>query len=310
VREVLLERRSASALGLELGDTVTVELPNKNHYALTVVGIVHDLGKVPPFLFKETYGYVTLDTLVWMGQTPTYNRLDIVTSEPSANRDHVLDVVSQVRERTLEPAGYGLGSVTFGGFSSAPRSFWSQDQINGIIVVLNVMSIMCMLLSAGLVINTISAILTQQVKQIGILRSIGGLRTQITWMYLINVLVLSVLALVIAIPLGLAGGWVLAYFFADRLNFDLSPVSVSPITLLIQAGTGLLVPLGASLIPVIAGTKISVYDAIYQYGLTGSGRNGMIDRQLKDSRPSPDRWRCPSATPSAIRRDLDSRLLR
>lgn len=280
VREVLLERRSATALGVALGDTLTIQLPNKNRYELTVVGIVHDLSKVPPFLFRETAGYVTLDTLVWMGQTPTYNRLDIVTSEPSSSRDHVLDVVSEVRGRTIEPAGYVLGSVAFGGFSSKPRSFWSQDQINGIVVVLNVMSIMTMLLSAGLVVNTISAILTQQVKQIGILRSVGGRRTQIAWMYLTNVLVFSVIALIVALPLGLGGGWLLAYYFADRLNFDLSQITISPVTLLIQVGTGLLVPLGAALLPILAGTKISVYDAIYQYGLTGSGRNGILDRQL------------------------------
>jgi len=280
VREVLLERRSADSLGVTVGDVVTVQLPDKNTYPLTVVGIVHDLSKIPPFLFNETNAYVTMDTLRWMGQGDGYNRLDVITSEPSTSRAHVVEVASQVRDRTLEPAGYALGSIAFGGFSSKPRSFWSQDQINGINVVLNAMSIMCMLLSGGLVINTISAILTQQVKQIGVLRSIGGRRAQIIEMYLTNVLVFSVLALIIAIPLGLLGGFGLASFFADRLNFDVRGVSLSPSTLLIQVAAGLLIPLGAALLPVIAGTNISVYDAVYQYGISGSGRNGIIDRQL------------------------------
>jgi putative ABC transport system permease protein len=173
----------------------------------------------------------------------------------------------QARERVIEPAGYQVYFIGTPGVGSDPGEHWAQNQINGFLLILQGMGLLTIFLSSGLVINTISAILAQQIKQIGIMRSVGAVRGQIVGMYLVMVLVFSLLGLVIAIPLGLIGSWWLSDFAAGFLNFDIGRVDLSPQVLALQLALGLLMPVGVALVPVLAGTRISVYHAIYQYGL-------------------------------------------
>jgi putative ABC transport system permease protein len=146
------------------------------------------------------------------------------------------------------------------------------------------MGIMAVLLSGGLVINTVSAILNQQIKQIGIMRSIGATRIQIIGMYLVNILVFSILGLMIAIPLGLLGAWWLVDFAAGFLNFNATQIDLPLNVLALLIGLGLLMPVTVALVPIIAGTRLSVYDAIYQYGLNDKEEGGRIEKWLSKFR--------------------------
>ena len=283
-RQIVLERLTADALGVTVGDAVTIEMPDEKQYELAVIGIVHDLTKVPPTLFNQLYGYVDMSTLRWMGESNYYNRIDVIMAEQADQTEHVRQVAEDLRVEVIEPSGYRVATTSFGFIASSPRAYWAQDQIQGIMVIFNVMSALCMLLSAGLVINTISAILTQQVQQIGIMRSIGAMRNQITQMYLVSVVVFSVLALIIALPLGLLGAWGMAAFMASYMNYDLTVIDLPLEIIVLQVSLGLLVPLAAGFIPIVSGTRISIYDAIYQHGLTGSGRHGTLDQLLKQVR--------------------------
>jgi putative ABC transport system permease protein len=73
--EVLLERATAAYLGLEPGDEILVKTPNGRKYTLHVAGIAHDLYRIPPVIEGWVYGYISMDTLRWMGQPEGYNEL-------------------------------------------------------------------------------------------------------------------------------------------------------------------------------------------------------------------------------------------
>ncbi len=65
------------------------------------------------------------------------------------------------------------------------------------------------------------------------------------------------------------------------MNYDTSPVNLPWEILLLQVGLGLLMPPIVALFPILSGTRISVYDAIYQYGLiSGEGKRGWIEKLL------------------------------
>ncbi|HTP07391.1 MAG TPA: ABC transporter permease, partial [Anaerolineae bacterium] len=205
VREILLERQSARGLGVGVGDRVTVEIDNQRRYELTVVGILHDIYQRPYNLGKQASGYVSMPTLAWMGLQPYYNRIDLVTTTDKYDRNHVLEVAALARDRIIQPAGYTVARIQVPGYSSDPGQHWAQNQINGLLLVLQVMGILAIFLSGGLVVNTISAIMGQQIKQIGIMRAVGAVRRQLIGMYLLNVLILSIIGLVIGLPFGLMG---------------------------------------------------------------------------------------------------------
>ncbi|MDD2696361.1 MAG: ABC transporter permease [Anaerolineales bacterium] len=280
VREVLLERQSAQKLGVSVGDMVDIEMPNERRYTLRVAGIVHDVYVMPFSLLGEATGYISMDTLQWLGERPYYNQLDIVVSSEQKDKEAVLAIGKLIQERTIEPAGYTVNRVQIPGVGSDPGKHWAEDQIKGFLLILQIMGVMAIFLSGGLVVNTVSSIITHQVKQIGIMRSIGATRAQIIAMYLVNVLVYSAIGLLIAIPLGLLGAWWLADFAARFLNFDLGWVTLTPSLLGLQIALGLLMPLGVALVPILNGTKISVYAAIYEYGLSAETKHGVFERLL------------------------------
>lgn len=289
VREILLERKSAEGLGVDLGDQLTVEFSDDRSYQMQVSGIVHDAYQMPYSITGEALGYVSIDTLSWMGKGDTFNRLDLVVAENGSDRTHVLNVAEEVRERTIEPAGYRVIRAAIPGHGSGPGEHWAEDQLQGIILILQAIGFLAIFLSAGLVVNTVSAILVQQVKQIGIMRSFGAVRIQMVGMYLINVLIFSMLGLLLAIPIGLIGAWGLSKYAAIFLNFDVGMVSLPIDILLLQVGMGLLMPLLVALIPILTGTRISIYDAIYQHRLAEGEStrrlNGLLPKLKKIAPP-------------------------
>jgi putative ABC transport system permease protein len=280
-RQLLLERMTADLLGVQTGDRVTIEVRDGTQYVLEVSGVAHDLNIVAPRFFDISQGYLTMETLTWMGFAPHYNRLDLIVSENGKDSEHVLEVAAHVRERVLEPEGQRVYGISFGPFaSSAPERYWAARQLDGMAVVFHTMSVVSILLSSGLVINTISAILTQQIKQIGMMRSVGASRRQVVGLYVINVLFYSLIALALAIPAGLLGAWWLAAFVGEIMNFDIVTVSLPVEVVVLQISIGLLVPVAAGMLPILSGTRISVYEAIYQYGVSRDQVTGTLTRWI------------------------------
>lgn len=280
LRGITVERQAANELGIKVGDVINVELATDEVYALRVDGIFHTLYYVPYNVTDSIEAYATMDTLQWMGRRPTYDRLDLVVAEEVADRQHVLDVAGEARDRVIEPAGFTVHGVDVPGYNADPGEHWAQSQINGFVLVLQVMSVLAIFLSGGLVVNTIAAILNQQIKQIGIMRAIGATRAQLIRMYLVKVMVFGVAGLAVGLPLGLVGALGLTRFVASFLNFDIISFTPDVTVTLIQIAVGLLMPLTVALFPILAGARISVYNAIYHYGLVGDEAESWIERIL------------------------------
>ena len=282
IREVLLERQTASGLGVGVGDEIVVEMPDDRRYTLSVAGIVHDLYSQPYAISGRASGFISMDTLEWLGETPYYSYMLVSVSDGQADKEHVLATGEMIRDRIIEPAGYRVNRMGIPGIGADPGEHWAQKPINGFLLILQIMSVLAIFLSGGLVVNTITAILTQQVRQIGIMRSIGAVRSQITAMYVVNVLVFAFLGLILAIPMGLLGAWGLDSLAASFINFDLGPIDISPGLLLLQAVLAVLMPVVAALYPILTGTEMSVYDAVYQHGLEGKNaeKHSLLDTVL------------------------------
>ncbi len=139
---------------------------------------------------------------------------------------------------------------------------------------------LALLLGAFLVINTINAIVSGQVRQIGVMKAIGGSTGQITRMYLALVLAFGVLAFLIAVPLAVLGGRGVVNMMADMINFNVTNSRVPGWVFLLELGVGLLVPLLAALWPVWSGSRVSVREAISSYGIEEGTRGGWFEGLL------------------------------
>ncbi|HXF61454.1 MAG TPA: ABC transporter permease, partial [Caldilineaceae bacterium] len=260
-RELLLERASvAASLGLgdvAIGDTLLVETPGGKQRELRIAGTVHDLGQLPAFINGAGYGYITFETLEWLGEPRDYNQLLFVAAENKLDLDHVT-AVSKLIENRLESAGV---DVIFA-FIPPPGEHPAQNFLDAFSLILGAIGGLALGLSGFLIINTLSAILAQHVRQIGIMKAIGARAGQIAAMYLVMVLLFGALALLIAIPLGAVGAVGLANIFAGMLNFDVGGVRLDPQVVLVQVVIGLAAPILAALLPILRGVRITVREAV------------------------------------------------
>jgi putative ABC transport system permease protein len=281
LRDILVERSTAQGLGLSLGDMLPVEMENGNRYNLRISGIIHDMSTQHYSVSGDALGYVSMSTLGWMGESPYYNTLKIIVAENKLDREHVIYVAGFARDHVIEPAGYKVFAMSIYSMDGTPGDYWAKKQVSGVLLILQIMSVLAIFLSGGLMVNTISAVLVQQIKQIGIMRSVGATRRQIVLLYLGYVSVLSIIGLVIAIPLGIAGAQWLNYLAGGFMNYNAGQVDLPWAILLMQVSLGLLMPPVVAIFPILRGTQVSVYDAIYQYGLiSGEGKRGWIERLL------------------------------
>ncbi len=279
-RAIVLERASISpVIGLGdvgVGDTLTIEPPDGRQREVEIAGTLHDLSQLPASLAGAGYGYITEDTLEWLGESAEFNQLVFVSAEDRLNIDHINSVAATVRDQ-MEKAGYPVLFTLV----LPPGEHPGQTFLDTLGVLLSAMGILSLLLSSFLIINTLSAILAQQVRQIGIMKSIGAKTLQITVMYIVMVCLFSLLSLIIAVPLGALGGWTLASLFAGFLNFDISGLAINPQVVFIQASIALLIPLIAAIYPIFRGVRVSVREAISDQGISaGDFGGGLVDRGI------------------------------
>jgi putative ABC transport system permease protein len=123
-------------------------------------------------------------------------------------------------------------------------------------------------LSGLLVINMISALLAQQTRQVGVMKAVGASTTQIAWMYLVSMLIIGTIALLIAVPVGNFLTRKAVGLLAGIINFDILDFHLPTQVFIFQLILSLGVPFLAALIPILHGSRISVREAISDYGLT------------------------------------------
>lgn len=277
-RGLLIERASFSpALGLgdvAIGDTLVVEPPDGKARELTIVGSVHDMSQLPAFINGAGYGYITFDTLEWLGEPRDYNQLLYVVAENKLDYDHIQAVGKELENRLERSGVVVIFTLIF-----TPGEHPAQNFLNAFSLILGAIGVLSLVLSGFLIINTLSAIMTQQVQQIGIMKAIGARSGQITVMYVVMVAAFGLLALLIGIPLGAIGSVGLASIFGGLLNFDVGGFRLDPRVVLVQAVIGLSAPLLAAVLPIYRGVRVTVREAISDVGL-GKGRfgRGMVDR--------------------------------
>ena len=141
--------------------------------------------------------------------------------------------------------------------------------------------LLAFLMGAVLVWQLMSAVLAGQIRQIGILKSIGASSFQVFKIYLIMVLILGAIAGVIAIPMAVKIGYAFAGFVAGQLNFDILTTSL-PFHLYVSLiAAAILLPILTSLPALLKGVRITAYKAMNDYGIlqnTKKNKNSIFSK--------------------------------
>lgn len=140
-----------------------------------------------------------------------------------------------------------------------------------------------LIVSGFLVVNVISAIISEQRRQIGAMKALGATTLDTLYMYTGIATMYGVIGAVPGVLLGIPAGYFAAQGLAAQSQTIIEAFSVSPTGIILGFVVGIAVPFFASLFPVIMGTRVSIREAMTDAGISanyGRGLFGFLDRAI------------------------------
>lgn len=274
--EMLIERDAFQVIGARIGDTVTVKTANGTEQPVRVTGSVHDVGQAQARMENAVYGYITVDTLSRLGEQPVLNTVNVLVGNKRFDEPHIRGVAEDVR-RSIESSGHPVLRVDV----PEPGKHPHASLMGMLLLAQSAFGLFVMILSGIIVVNLLTALMAAQIRQIGIMKTIGATRGRIARLYFAQALLYGVGAVTVALPIGIAGARALCRYMAVFLNFDITSFAIPIWVFAIVAGVGLVVPLLAAAVPVMRGSRVSIRTALHDYGVAQKDFGASaIDRML------------------------------
>jgi putative ABC transport system permease protein len=255
---ILLEKDVLNEFQIAPGETLEVRLRDETVKQIQVAGVVQDASTGAIDFLSPPLAYIETDQLDFFNEPDLYNRIFATVETPGQdNEEHIRGVLADLTEK-IEKNDYSVGRS----YISLTHQHPLEPTINAVLGILMALGVLIVFLSSSLIANTLSALLNQHLRHIGVMKLIGGQNRIIFRMYLVMLLVFGALSLIIAIPAGGQGAYALSQFIADEMGFTLLGYRFVPISLALQVMVGILVPLVAGFIPVIRGSRVTVQQAL------------------------------------------------
>ena len=282
-KTMLLERTALlpALLGLtqvRQDDTLIIDTPSHLSRAMRVSGLIRDFSRLPPSNAGRAYGYITPDTAEWLEAPRDFNELHLAVAAERNNKEHIAAVTEAVRRR-IERTDIEVARIEI----PEPGKLPLDAQVQAITLLLGVLGVLALLMGCLLMVNSIQAFMARQIREIGIIKAIGGRSDQVRGIYLSMILIIGLLALIPAILLGsyMANGAIrfMAYLINFNRDLNRSALYLPPAAFIVYLGAGLLIPVVIALHPINVGSRISVLEALGNYGLTRNWFEfGRLDR--------------------------------
>ena len=256
-RELVVSSDFMADTGFQVGDQIQVELANGEIHTMPLVGVVGDQVTDAGDFTADPKLYLTMDSLEQLGIPKYFNRLFVRISGDGSNEAEIEALAADV-EYKIERSQREIYRTEIKVTDEHPMG----SLILAVLGVLGVLGGLITFLSGSLIINTLNALLAQHLRQIGIMKLIGGRSFQILAMYMLLIFAYGLIALIIAVPTGAIAGYAQARYIAYTMNATLQEFRVIPVAIIVQVLIAFLIPLGAGFFPVNKGSKTNVRRAI------------------------------------------------
>jgi len=250
--EILIERSSLSVVHAAIGDRVVVR-SNDREQSVRIAGTVHAAGLAPGWMDHVVAGFVSWKSVLRSGES---SQLRIVVDGNRLDERHIREVANRVSE-SIGKQGRHVTRIDV----PTPGRHPHAAQMDTFLFLLGAFGALTFALSAVLVANMIHALLTEQVRQVGIMKTLGASTRQVATLYLGQVSILALASLCIGIPLGISAGLAFARFCASMLNATIADIAPSLWIIVAEVLAGIFIPLLVALGPVIRASRISIHEA-------------------------------------------------
>jgi putative ABC transport system permease protein len=265
---MLVERTALTVMGANEGDVIMVRTPHGSQQTLKISGIVHDPALAPAWQEQAGYAYITLATLKELGENPGFDLLRIQVSEDEFSRQNITQKAEELAD-WLKQSGTEIHEIQV----PPPGKHPHQSQMEAVLSIFTIFSFMILVLGSILVATSMGTLMVKQVRQIGVMKTIGATSYQVALMYFFMMVAVCVVALVISIPLSRLAAFGFYTQIAKLLNLEIIDSSIPLRVPLIQIASGISIPLIAAAVPLIRGSRISIRAALDNYGVSTQKQN-------------------------------------
>jgi putative ABC transport system permease protein len=275
IQEIVMEEVSMNSLELQIGDDVIIQHPNGTEVTFNISGTVFDPIRETPRISGYVYAYTTLEAATSKNIANNVNTLLLQANSKVDNYKLLEDLAVRVRD-SLRLNGISVLTIDL----IEPNKHWASDIVKSAGTILECFGVMGLFLGIGLIVNTITAIMISQRRQIAVMKVIGATTSDILFLYMRYVFILGGIALVIGIPVSLWTTQMIIQKSLYLLNFSINLLNPSLKMIALQTVVALLIPMLVAFIPVFLQIKLPIIHAINGQDIHAFG-NSKIDVFLK-----------------------------
>jgi len=269
--EVLLDDVTVRRSSLNIGDELLYRDHNGRERNLMISGVARSPGHLSSAITRVDLGYVPASFLRRAFNIEGSNQLLIRLVD---HRD-VQDIVEYINKLSRRQGLY-VGAPDI----RNPDQFPGKRELDALIVIMFLFSGLGLVLSIFLIANTMSASISEQTNEIGILKTLGADSRVILALYTLEALVYGLVGTVMGILGGAVLGWRLLLWIGSLVSTPI-PFKLSPIGILVGGMVGIVVSALGGLAPAVRGARISIREAITSYGIRADFGQSRLDRILQ-----------------------------
>lgn len=279
--EVALDASIRDVVPVRIGDLLLYRAGEGNQTRrITVVGFARSPSYPSATIVGTAVGY-TLNTEVQRmygveGDNQLLVRLrDFSPGERTETRG---EIERALAKRNLPFSGY---------FERNPDDYVGKRQLDALVVLMTVFSVVGLVISSFLVANTLAAVISEQMGEIGAMKAMGAVGSKVVAVYVIGGAIYGVVGTVVGLLVGIFGGHALLVYLGSLFNLNISEIRVDMVDVLQGVAVGVGVTTLAALVPAWRGTAITVRKALDNYGITATYGQGWLDRLAQRLRGLP-----------------------
>jgi putative ABC transport system permease protein len=260
--DILMERAAVRLFSSKIGEPLLLSIPGGTGGTLRFAGTAYAPGLAPAWMEGELYGFITTGALARLGGSPSWQELRVQFADVTTDQEAVRANARSFAD-TLAVQGYTVSRIEV----PKPGAHPHAAQMGALLSLLEMFGLLALILSSILAATMISAMMSREIRQIGVMKALGASPSQVAGVYFAMVGLLGLLSLAISLPAGLAAARAYAQFAANILNFNIFRDDVPLSYWWIQVAAGGLFPLVVAAIPILRGSRISIQEAISDYGV-------------------------------------------
>ncbi|MEX2315096.1 MAG: FtsX-like permease family protein, partial [Thermomicrobiales bacterium] len=266
--EIAFDESTRELTPVAIGSVVAVrESPADPLAYATVVGFTRSPATLGAGLMNRATAYVPAITVRELTGRTSDNYLLVRVEDQSRASQTASDI-----SRLLSKRGVSISSFDV----RDPDAFVGSQELRTLLLLLGIFSWLGAALSSVLVANTLAAVMSEEMAQIGIIKSVGGRRWQIVLTYLIYGSVLGAAGTLLGWLAGLVIGREITGYLTRLTGLQQPPFGVAVREIGLALLVGALVTLTASLLPVLVNANARVASLLRSPGV----RNEFAGRRI------------------------------